>query len=344
MTFSSKFVAALAVTSALAATSAHAALTPALKCQTGKLKTVASFASCLLKTEAKAVGNMLTPDFTKCREKIDIKFPKYEANAGPGVCPSEGDLVDIRDRTEAFETEIAILLSGGIVTTTTTSTTSTTTTLPPGSCGNGIVEFGEECDVGNLDGETCATQGNFNGTLLCGAGCQFDTSQCNPTRFEDTGATIIDYQTGLEWEKKTNSDGVANLANANDVDNTYTWTGAAMGTTMSGTLFSDFLTKLNGTVDHATTTTLTCFDNHCDWRLPNVDELKSIQLNPGCGAAPCIVNAALLPNRSGRYWSRSTRVIAPTGAYFVDFTNPPLVASDAKTVAYFARAVRTLSN
>jgi hypothetical protein len=48
----------------------------------------------------------------------------------------------------------------------------------------------------------------------------------------------------------------------------------------------------------------------------------------------------LLPNRSGRYWSNSTRSGAPTGAYFIEFTTGT-PGSDLKTTSYFVRAVRT---
>lgn len=50
-------------------------------------------------------------------------------------------------------------------------------------CGNGIVESGEECDMNDLDGETCLTKGFDSGTLACKpAGdaeqCKFDTTNC----------------------------------------------------------------------------------------------------------------------------------------------------------------------
>ncbi len=380
MTFSSKFAAALAVSSAIAVVPAVShALTPELKCETGQLKTVASFASCLLKAEAKAVGDMVTPDFTKCREKYNTKFPKFETNAGPGVCPSEGDLVLVRDHAEEYEAEVALLLAGGdlpscgdgnldageacdsanLAGETCTSQgfdsgslacssechfdlSGCNCAIPTVDCGDGNIDAGEECDVGNLNGGTCATEGFFNGTLHCGAGCQYDTSDCNAARFEDIGNTVLDHQTGLEWEEKTNSDAVANLANAHDVDNTYTW--AAAGSAPSGTLYTDFLVKLNGIVDHPTTTTGSCFESHCDWRVPTVDELKTILDAPCGGGAPCVANAEFLPNRSGRYWTASTRDAAPTGAYFVDFISPTLVASDTKTTSKFARAVRRFTD
>lgn len=311
----------------LGVTAAQAGLPPSDRCEVGKLKAVAAYSSCLLKAEAKGLAKALAPDFTKCASTFLTKFAKYESSAGPGVCPSENDVADIRDRTDDFETTVAILLAGG--------------SIPAGTCGNGTVDVGEGCDVGNLDGETCGTQAFYNGTLRCSPGCQFDTSSCHAVRFEDTGATVLDHGTGLEWEKKDASDAAANAANPHDVDNTYTWAVGASNTTSSGTVFSDFLFKLNGVTDVMTITTSGCFDNHCDWRLPTIDELKTIAiLSPGCGAAPCVEDAVFLPTRSLPYWSHSTRNGLPTGAYFLHFTNGAS-ASDFKTTAYYARAVRT---
>lgn len=50
------------------------------------------------------------------------------------------------------------------------------------ACGNGTVEAWEDCDAGNLNDKTCEDLGYANGdTLLCGAGCTFDTIACNRT-------------------------------------------------------------------------------------------------------------------------------------------------------------------
>jgi hypothetical protein len=47
------------------------------------------------------------------------------------------------------------------------------------TCGNGVVEPGEACDAGALDGATCATFGCTGGALACNATCtDFDTSGC----------------------------------------------------------------------------------------------------------------------------------------------------------------------
>ena len=45
-------------------------------------------------------------------------------------------------------------------------------------CGNGVIEKGEQCDQNNLNGQSCESVGFADGTLSCGANCQFDTSQC----------------------------------------------------------------------------------------------------------------------------------------------------------------------
>jgi formylglycine-generating enzyme required for sulfatase activity len=48
------------------------------------------------------------------------------------------------------------------------------------SCGDDFVDPGEACDGAELGGATCASLGHYNqvGTLVCSAGCQFDTTDC----------------------------------------------------------------------------------------------------------------------------------------------------------------------
>lgn len=46
------------------------------------------------------------------------------------------------------------------------------------TCGNGLLETGEQCDGSLLGGETCASRGFTSGTLRCGSNCVFDTSAC----------------------------------------------------------------------------------------------------------------------------------------------------------------------
>ncbi|MFA5853948.1 MAG: dockerin type I repeat-containing protein [Patescibacteria group bacterium] len=45
-------------------------------------------------------------------------------------------------------------------------------------CGNTITEWDEECDVTDLNGQSCQSQGFGGGTLSCDPSCSFDTSLC----------------------------------------------------------------------------------------------------------------------------------------------------------------------
>lgn len=47
-----------------------------------------------------------------------------------------------------------------------------------GTCGNGSVEGGEQCDGSDLAGQNCVGRGFDSGTLQCNNLCQFDTSNC----------------------------------------------------------------------------------------------------------------------------------------------------------------------
>ena len=47
------------------------------------------------------------------------------------------------------------------------------------ACGNGVIDFGEQCDASNLDGQTCLSIGYGQGVLGCSGGCLFDTSECS---------------------------------------------------------------------------------------------------------------------------------------------------------------------
>src|SRR3989344_4569230 len=52
--------------------------------------------------------------------------------------------------------------------------------LPPTPvCGNSVIESGEECEGGNLNGQTCQNQGFASGNLSCNNACQFDKSACS---------------------------------------------------------------------------------------------------------------------------------------------------------------------
>lgn len=46
-------------------------------------------------------------------------------------------------------------------------------------CGSGVARGTEQCDGGDLRGETCQSRGFASGTLLCTTDCKFDTGKCS---------------------------------------------------------------------------------------------------------------------------------------------------------------------
>jgi hypothetical protein len=158
-----RFVLAALAVVFLSVTVAHAA-DPAVKCESGKLKEAGKYSNCRLKADSKAVKKGVAADYSKCESKFADKWSKTETKAGPGICPSEGDQVNMDARITTDAAEIATLLAGGSL---------------PASCGNGTVEAGEDCDFGDLGGGTCASEGFLlSGDLSCGAGCVYDTAAC----------------------------------------------------------------------------------------------------------------------------------------------------------------------
>jgi hypothetical protein len=73
------------------------------------------------------------------------------------------------------------------------------------------------------------------------------------------------------------------------------------------------------------------------WRLPNINELKSIvdvsRSNPA-------VHEGFLPTNPGPYWSSTTFITMVSNAYAVDFNNGGVVTT-MKTSSAYARCVST---
>src|ERR1700761_2725007 len=122
------------------------------------------------------------------------------------------------------------------------------------------------------------------GLLLAGIG----VAEAQNHHYRDNGdGTVSDQDTGLMWEKKTGTVGDDTLPfcrTANDcpdvhnVGNRYQWNNQRVrgGEAPDGSVFINFIARLNGDVSLDGKTITGCFANHCDWRLPNIDELETI--------------------------------------------------------------------
>lgn len=146
----------------------------------------------------------------------------------------------------------------------------------------------------------------------CRVSCEIRTRDCHfdcddvscdglpdSPRFEDTGLTIRDHSTRLEWEKKTEE----------NVGDRYAW--KSDGGTFQRV--DEFLAGLNNRFAPDG-----CFAGHCDWRIPTVAgiqydtgdeaELESIHASvPDCGSTTeqaCILSV-FGPTLADEYWSSS---------------------------------------
>lgn len=167
--------------------------------------------------------------------------------------------------------------------------------------------------------------------------------------YTDNGdGTFTDDNTGFMWEMKDDSGGI------HDKDNTYTWTdtGNSNLTEPDGTLFTDFLDKINNTCDGAGVTScstdsgcsggeLCGLAGHRDWHIPNIKELQSIvdySIYIPASSFPG-------PTSDSNYWSVTTLAANATIAWSVSFgTGDVNTGINTKTANSFARAVRSDSD
>lgn len=209
------------------------------------------------------------------------------------------------------------------------------------SCGNGLIDPGEECDGGNLNEATCASLG-FTGDcgadprcvqshLVCSEGCHFDLRGCTtqradePARFVDNGdGTVTDRLTNLMWEKKCHG---AGCTFDHNVRTKLDWKGAV----------SWWLENLNSEAYRG-------YAGHTNWRLPTIREMQTILLEPWpCRSDPCIDEKIFGVGLTGGgpYWSGISLANNPAYGWSVGFNNGK-AGTEVKRTSFYVRAVRRI--
>ena len=161
--------------------------------------------------------------------------------------------------------------------------------------------------------------------------------------FDKGDGTITDIHTGLQWEKKSTTEGSGeNYGDPHDVDNHYTWSAAPSGAA-DGPAFTDFLSKLNSCTSSDGNTISAGFAGHCDWRLPTNGELQTIldfsQGNCGGGSGACI-DPIFGPSQPSQYWSSTTGSGDARFGWFVGFNDATTGNGYKDLVGCYVRAVR----
>jgi hypothetical protein len=115
---------------------------------------------------------------------------------------------------------------------------------------------------------------------------------------DNADGTATDLNSGLQWELKTDDGSV------HDKDNVYTWNTVIDGLAPNGTAFTGFLGELDGGITPLGEAT-PCFAGKCDWRLPEIDELRGLISvpYPNCTVVPC--TTIIGPTAPTFYWTRT---------------------------------------
>ena len=149
------------------------------------------------------------------------------------------------------------------------------------------------------------------------------SSSSVPRVVDNLDGTISDKGSGLMWEKKTQCPD-ASETDAHCVNNTYEWTKS--GNAPDGPLFTEFLAKINRGDSGK---------NYRDWRIPTIDELKTIV---DCTKTNCL-DPVFGEGQASRYWSSTPYADFPDQAWTVNFFNGAVNFRINKNALY-ARAVR----
>jgi len=303
---------------------AEAASTPAQSCEVAKLNASSSFALCRSRADSRyamsADASAREAAYAKCEDWIVRAYGRAEYKYGT-ACPTKGDVRDVMAYLGQCTTDV----DRG--------------TKPGGTMPDRLGDLVAcTADLESCDADLASCAGGLPLAPLLetgqrvsrGAGSDGDLRKGVSRSFSDNGdGTMTDLRTGLTWEKKSDDGSI------HDADDRYTW-----GVSMTGTMVTAFLASLN---------TPPCFAGHCDWRIPNRNELVSLvdlgsygpatfpafddACTPGCTVTTCSCT------RNGSYWTSTTMPDRTWYAWGVAFYDGGFDGNDKAWTSH-VRAVR----
>jgi hypothetical protein len=348
------FVVATLIASALLVLtplSGYAAGTPEQQCQATKNKSAGKYAACRQSAEAKVATSGDTVKYndalSKCGTKLTGAWQKAidKATAAGATCSDAPLTVNMFQSVIDEHTDnIATALAGSALIDCAAATTALATcngnlgtcTTSLGTCASNLGSCTTDlatCQAGILGGllktgQTTCWDTAGTAIACAGTGQDGELQKGLASSYTDNGdGTISDNRTGLMWEK------LADDGSIHDKDSLYIWVHA----------FSAKVAGLNGGGG---------FAGHTDWRLPNVNELRSLvdygvgvgfpsvdaAFNTPCGG--CIGNVTTCScTQLDAYWSATSYPGLPSTAWYVSFNGGKVDISNKASIAA-VRAVR----
>jgi hypothetical protein len=297
------------------------------RCEVAKQRTIARYLICRMSAEAKLSAQNDIDKYhltvTRCGNRLVKKFESLERMAvrRGSSCPTNSDATSA----------ISYLSCSVDIATGATSGGDYPSSCVASTCGDGIIDVGEQCDQGSLNSRTCESQGFEGGTLACSSGCVFDMSGCYASRFVNNGdGTITDYQTGLMWMVQDSSSSYITGGFSRKWDDSLNW--------------ANLINQAH-----------VGFAGYHDWRLPSWDEFETIvnrvrwistlqpafydvfdtNCVPGCTFDICSCTTA------GTYWTSNENPVDTSRAWAFAPTNGTYGHTGPKTDQRHNRFVRT---